>query len=443
MKVTLIRPNMGLSKGMPYEDKGRMEPLTLAIIAGQLPDHVEVACYDDRCETIPFDEPTNLALITVETYMARRSYEIAAEYRKRGVPVVMGGYHPTLVPEEAMEHADAVLVGQAEGILGPMLEDFAAGKLQRLYRGQLRPDLSGVRNRYEIFEGKRYLPIALTQFSRGCVNQCNYCATGTIFQQKHYWRPVDEMIDEIKRRGSKLVFFVDDNIVGHHGMAKELFRALIPLKIKWISQASLDFAADDELFDLMMRSGCQGLVVGFESLSPQNLAQMQKNCNSRDQYEATLAKIRSKGLMLWAAFLLGYDEDTPESIRATCDWALSHRFAFAAFNILTPYPGTPLYAQMKADGRLLYETWWLDPRYRFGDAVFQPAKCTPEELSRACNEARIRFNSVPSLLHRATDFRTNAKNLWSLATFMTYGPLFRQEMFAKLRMQLGYGRSAT
>lgn len=441
MKVTLLRPNMGLSRGTPYEDKGRMEPLTLAILAGQLPPQVEVACYDDRCERIRFDEPTDLAAITVETYMAQRAYEIAAEYRRRGVPVLLGGYHPTLVPEEAMEHGDAVLTGQAEGLLPAVLEDLAAGRLQRRYEGTLRPDLQGVRVRHEIFKDKHYLPIALTQFSRGCVNQCNYCATGTIFQQRHLWRPVDEMVEEIRARGTRLVFFVDDNIVGNHAIAKELFQALIPLKIRWVSQASLDFAADDELLDLMIRSGCQGLVVGFESLSPENLAQMQKNCNQRDRYEPLLEKIRAKGLMLWAAFLLGYDADTPESIRATCDWALSHRFAFAAFNILTPYPGTPLYAKMQEDGRLIYDRWWLDPRYRFGDAVFQPAHMQPEALSRACLDARIRFNSLPSLVRRASDFKTNAKNLWSLGTFMNYGSLFRQEMLAKIRMQLGYHRA--
>lgn len=440
MRLTLVRPNMGLSGGVPYADEGRMEPLTLAALAGLVPPDVDVRCYDDRLETVPFDEKTDLVGITVETYMARRAYEIAAEYRKRGVPVVLGGYHPTLVPDEAQEHADAIVTGEAEGVFERVIADFQAGRLQPRYGGEGQVNLAGQRNRWQVHAGKSYLPVALTQFGRGCTNQCNFCATGTIFKQRHHWRPVNEMVAELQERAWPFVFFVDDNIVGHHAAAKELFRALIPLKIKWIGQASLDFARDDELLDLMVRSGCQGLVVGFESILPENLALMQKNCNDRDQYDAALKKIRDKGLMLWAAFLVGYDGDTLESIEATVDWALSKRFAFAAYNILTPYPGTPLYERFKQEGRLLYDAWWTDPRYRFGDCVFQPVNMKPEELARAALAARLRFNSLPNIVWRATDFKTNAKNLWSLTTYLRYSPLFRKEMLRKVRMQLGYSR---
>ncbi len=440
MKLTLIRPNMGLSGGVPYADQGRMEPLTLAALAGLVPDGIAVKCFDDRLETIPFDEPTDLVGITVETYMARRAYEIAGEYRKRGIPVVLGGYHPTLLPEEAMEHGDAVVTGEAEGVFEKVIADFQAGGMQRIYRQNGSARLEGQKNRWQVHAGKSYLPVALTQFGRGCTNSCNFCATGTIFKQRHTWRPVDEMIAELKERAWPFVFFVDDNIVGHHAAAKELFAAMIPLGIKWVGQASLDFARDDELLDLMVRSGCQGLVVGFESILPENLAQMQKNCNDRDQYDAALKKIRDKGLMLWAAFLVGYDGDTKENVRATVDWALSKRFAFAAYNILTPYPGTPLYDTMQREGRLLYDKWWLDPRYRFGDAVFQPQNMRPEDLAKAALEARLRYNSLPNILWRATDFKTNAKNLWSLTTYLKYSPLFRQEMLRKVKMQLGYSR---
>jgi radical SAM superfamily enzyme YgiQ (UPF0313 family) len=191
--------------------------------------------------------------------------------------------------------------------------------------------------------------------------------------------------------------------------------------------------------ELMKRSGCAGLVVGFESVSPENLRQMDKNCNLNLQdYAPVIAKIRAIGFQLWAAFLIGCDWDDHASIRKTVQWAIDQKFCFAAFNILSPYPSTPLYEEMRSQGRLLYDKWWLDDRYHFGDCVFKPARMTPDELTEACFWARRRFNHPLSILQRALDFRTNAKDLWSLATYFAYNPLFRRELFKKHGMVLGY-----
>jgi len=442
VKITFIKPNMGLVRDKPYRDRGRMEPLTFAVLKGLTPPQHEVELFDDRFEAIPFDNPVDLVAINTEIYTARRAYEIADRYRRRDVPVVLGGYHATMIPEEAAAHADAVVVGDAEPVWETLLDDVAQARLQPRYQGALAatPQLQGVRTDWSIFKGKKYLPVTLAQFSRGCHNSCEYCATGAIYQQRHCTRPVAEVVRELEQADRKLVFFVDDNIVGDKRAATELFSAIRPLKLRWLGQADLSFAEDPAFMELMLESGCSGLVVGFESLSQDHLQQMQKRCNlGHPDYDDIVEAIRQAGLMLWAAFLLGYDGETAESVAATCDWALSKKFAFAAFNILTPYPGTPLYRRLQEEGRLLFDgRWWLHDDYRFGMAAFRPRDCEPEALTQACLDARRRHSSARQILRRAFDRKTHMKDLWSLATYAAYNPLFRDEMLKKHGMQLGY-----
>ena len=264
MKITLIKPNIGRLEHSLYVDEGRMEPLQLGVLAGLTPADTEVVLHDDRCEEIPYDDPTDLVAITVETFTARRAYEIAGEYEKRGVRVVLGGFHPTLAPEEAAQHADSIVRGDAETVWGRVIDDARRGDLRIEYRGEPGPPQPGRVPRRDLFRGKGYLPITLMQFGRGCRYGCRYCAISSFFCRHHHTRPVDEVVEEIESQNRRLIFFVDDNIVADHRAAKELFRALIPLKIRWVSQASLDMVDDPDLMDLMARSGCLGHVIGFE-----------------------------------------------------------------------------------------------------------------------------------------------------------------------------------
>ncbi len=442
MRITFIKPNMGLVRGEPYFDRGAMEPLTFAVLAGITPPEHEVVVVDDRFEPVPYDTPTDLVGINTEIYTARRAYEIADAYRARGVEVVLGGYHTTMIPDESAAHADAIVLGDAEAVWAEVVADAAVGRLQPRYRGQLAagPLLEGVRTDWSVFEGKHYLPVRLTQFSRGCPNSCEYCATGNLYAKRHATRPVAEVVRELERDGRKMVFFVDDNIIADRSAATELFQAIRPLKIRWLGQADVGFAQDPAFMELMLESGCSGLVVGFESLDPSHLARMKKSSALHlDSYDAIVDAIRQAGLMIWAAFLLGYDGETPDSIAATCDWALSRKFAFAAFNILMPYPDTPLYARLEAEGRLLYDgAWWLHDDYRFGSAGFHPSHCSPDELAQACLDARRKHSSVLNIARRAFDRKTHMKDLWSIATYMAYNPLFRDEMLKKHGMMLGY-----
>lgn len=445
MKVTFLRPNIGRLENGPYVDEGRMEPLTLGVLAAYTPSDVDCALYDDRMEDIPFDEPTDLAAITVELYNSRRAYEIAAEYRKRGVPVVMGGFQPTLVPDECLQHADAIVTGDAETIWPQVVDDARNGNLKRTYVGMTDcPQPGGVMTRRDLFEGKGYLPVSLVQFGRGCRFACDFCAITTFFERKQCVRPIQDVIAEVEDQDRNLVFFVDDNLVSDHEAAKDLLRALIPLKIRWVSQGSIDMTDDPELMDLVEASGCQGFVVGFESVQPDSVRGMRKACNLSkefrgwDRYARQVEVLREHHLQTWAAFTLGHDTDTVESIAETLQFAEEHKFCFAAFNILMPYPSTPLYTRLESEERLLWGgKWWLHPDYRFNHAAFLPKNMTPEELTEAVYLCRKRWNSMQSVFTRVWDFQTHLNSLYRLGTFLVYNKLYASETMTKHGMYFG------
>jgi radical SAM superfamily enzyme YgiQ (UPF0313 family) len=383
-----------------------MEPLPPAAIAGLTPADVDIRFYDDRMETIPYDEQTDLVAISVETYTAKRAYQIASEYRRRRVPVVMGGFHPTLCPDEVSEFADAVVVGEAEDTWPVLIDDFRHGRLERTYRAARRPSLKGLRPDRRIFRGKRYLPIGLVEAGRGCHFKCDFCAVQTVFNSTQTRRPLDEVLSEVAaiKDTKKLFFFVDDNITSNLSEAKQFFRALAPLKIRWVSQSSINAAHDEEFLSLLVESGCRGVLIGFESLDPAALAAMNKRFNAmKGGYETALANLRRHRLRLYGTFVFGYDPDTPDSFQRSVEFATEHRLYIAAFNHLTPFPGTPLYSRLAGQHRLLFERWWLDERYRYNMVPFQPAAMSPEALQRHCLAARRAFYAWTNIARRAID----------------------------------------
>lgn len=441
MKITFIKPNIGRREHSLYVDEGRMEPLMLGVLAGLTPPDVEVVLYDDRMESIPYDEPTDLVAITVETYTARRAYEISAEYRRRGIPVILGGMHVTLLPEEASQHADSIFIGDAETMWEQVVNDTRRGKLQPRYEGSPGiAQLSGTLPRRDLYDGKGYLPMSLMQFTRGCRFACSFCAVSKYFNKKHYIRRIDEVVREIAEQNRKFIFFIDDNIATNQKALSDLCQELIPLRIHWISQASLDVTKNTQLMQVMADSGCAGHVMGFESITPASLRDARKapNIPGFSNYDNEINVLREFGLQTWAAFTLGYDNDTVDSIQATMEFALKNKFTFAAFNILMPYPNTPLYHNLQKEGRLLYEgKWWLHPEYRFNQAAFMPQNMTPDELTDACHAARQKINSLYSLMYRFSDIKTNLKTLWRAASYWRYTTLFRKEVYKKHNMRFG------
>ncbi|MCL2814363.1 MAG: B12-binding domain-containing radical SAM protein [Oscillospiraceae bacterium] len=443
MKITLIKPTIGTKSRELYVDEGRMEPLQLGVIAALIPSDTEVALIDDRMEEIPFDDPTDAVMITVETFTAKRAYEISAEYRRRNVPVIMGGMHVRLAPEEVMEHCTSAVSGDAENIIPAIIGDLKANALKPLYQcGVADPPQHRLPARRDLFTGKGYLPVSLMQFSRGCIHGCSYCAGSVYFEKKHYCRAVDEVVAEIKAQKRKLIFFVDDNLVADVERAKELCRALIPLKINWVSQGTVGMVYDDELMRLIVESGGMGFVIGFESLNPGSLSLMNKDINKPqgvfNEYAREVGILRKYGLQTWAAFTLGHDTDTIENIERTLEWALKNKFTFAAFNILMPYPQTALYRQLEAEGRLLYGgKWWLHDDYRFNHAAFVPKNMTAEELTALSFYCRKRFNSPLSVLYRSFEPKTNMRTLKKFLTYWLYNPLFRKEVHKKQGLKFG------
>jgi radical SAM superfamily enzyme YgiQ (UPF0313 family) len=403
-RLTIVHPCVGRSRGMKrYIRTWLMECLPAATIAALVPPGVEKRFYDDRLEPIPFDEPTDLVAISVETYTARRAYQIASEYRRRGVPVVMGGFHATLCPDEVAQYADTLVIGEAEGIFERVIDDYRHSRPEPVYRAVSRPALSVTPDR-TIFRGKRYLPIRLVEFARGCRFRCDFCAIQSFFKATHNHRPVDHVLAEIERvrRRGQMIFFIDDNLTSGLAESRELLEALVPLGIRWVGQTAINAAHDDDLLDLMRRSGCQGVLIGFESLHADTLRQMNKSFNlMAGGPSAALANMRRHRLSVYGTFIFGYDHDTPQTIGETVDFAIDEGLFIAAFNHITPFPGTPLYQRMHAEKRLLYDAWWLDPRYRYNMIPFQPAAMTPADLGRECLYARRRFYNWSSIWRRA------------------------------------------
>jgi len=442
LKITLIKPTIGTKNHSLYVDEGRMEPLQLGVIAALIPPDIDVVLYDDRMEPIPYDETTDAVMLTVETFTAKRAYEIAEEYISRKIPVIMGGMHVRLAADEVMEHCDCAVSGDAENIIPQIIEDLKNGTLRKLYEcGIADPPQSGCPTRRDIFKGKGYLPISLMQFSRGCVHGCRYCAGSVYFDKNHYCRVVQEVVDEIKAQNRKLIFFTDDNIVANTEKAKALFRALIPLKINWVSQGTVNMVYDDKLMELIVKSGGMGFVIGFESINPDSIDLMNKSVNKEkgfDQYKEEVKTLRKWGLQTWAAFTVGHDTDTVESIKQTVAWALKNKFTFAAFNLLMPYPKTPLYEQLHSEGRLLYDgKWWLHNEYRFNHASFIPKNMTAQELTEISFYCRKKFNSPLSILYRMFEPRTNMRTLKKFIIYWVYNPLFRREVHKKQGLKFG------
>jgi radical SAM superfamily enzyme YgiQ (UPF0313 family) len=396
MRLTYIHPAIGRQRGdTRYIGTWQMEPLSVAALCGLTPAGVEQRFYDDRLEPIPYDEPTDLVAMSVETYTFRRAAQIASEYRRRGVPVVMGGFHATLRPEDAARHAEAVVIGEAESVWPRLLEDFRHGRMEALYRGG-DSGLERGRARYDrrLFRTKRYLPIGLVETARGCRFRCSFCAIQSFFERRAARRDVDGVLAELTELKSRqrFFFFVDDNFAGEPAAAKDFMRALAALKLRWVTQLSIDAAHDEEFLALARLSGCKGVLIGFESLDGANLKAMDKGFNAmRGGYGAALANLRRHGIRVYGTFTFGHDHDRAESFDEAADFALAHGFYLAAFNHLTPFPGTPLYARLEREGRLRYPAWWLDPAYRYNDVPFHPARLSHASVRSGCLRARRRF----------------------------------------------------
>ena len=432
MKITLIRPNM-----FNTVSRDAMQPLAIAALLSLIPKYIEVEFFDERVEVLPDYFETDLVAISVETFTARRAYQIAAKIRTTGIPVVLGGIHPTAMPEEALNYCDAVVIGEAEGIWEEVIEDLKNGNLKRIYSHEDKPSLKNIHFNRELFKDKKYTPIIPIQFGRGCKSSCEFCSVHAFFGKGIRHRPIEEVVSEIKQLKAKNIFFVDDNILINEGVTEELLEALIPLKIKWTSQASIDIVNNPKLLKLMKESGCMSLIIGFETMDDRNLKLMGKGINISNDYEDAIRILGDYGIMIYGTFIIGYDFDDTSTFNTIYDFAMNNNLMLANFNPLIPMPGTRLYERFEKEGRLIYEKWWLDSRYRYGDTVFIPKGMSAEDLAEGCYKSRIDFNKYSAIIKRLIASKSNHKNILNAGVFLGSNLISKREISNKQGVMLG------
>lgn len=357
----------------------RFSMLTSLAVAAAMPPDVETRIIDEEIEPIDFGADVDLVGISFMTYNAPRAYEIADRFRKeRGLPVIVGGYHPTFLPDEACQHADAVCVGEAEANLPRMIADLRAGKLAPIYRSP-PIDLAGMSfpNR-DMIRRRNYAPVDVIQATRGCPYHCSFCSIAAFSHSRLRTRPIEEVIAELTTLGRR-VLFIDDNLTADRAYAKALFAAMIPLGKRWFSQCGVGIGADDELLGLAAASGCRGLFIGLETLAQPGLRAWHKQSNVGQDYQALIAKIHRAGIAVVAGFVFGGDHDRPDVFARTLDFLLETNIESLQATRLTPFPGTPLFAEMDAQGRIFDKDW---SHYDFNHVVFEPLHMSVETLDQ-------------------------------------------------------------
>ena len=392
------------------------QQITMPYLAALTPPPWQVTHVDEEAEPVDFDARVDLVGITFHTPSAHHAYRIAARFRERGIPVVAGGPHVTLVPEEAARHFDTVFVGEAEGLWPQYLADFERGQAQKFYRPQEIPSLDHVPQAVKSLYHRRDHTNGVLFATRGCPNHCDFCTVAVMYKNQIRRRPVAQVAAEYASFKGKVIIFWDDNIAGDREYAKTLFRAITPYRKWWSSQASIHAGQDDEFLDLAARSGCKQLFLGLESISQASVNAVHKRFNQVEDYDRIIRKIHSYGIAVQAGIVFGFDCDTPDIFARTVDFLEQAGVQNATFNILTPFPGTRLFRQMEAEGRLLTRDW---DRYNSrADVVFRPKNMSPEELLAGLRWVNRRFYSLPSIARRLA--RSPAGLWWTLPLNLAY-----------------------
>jgi radical SAM superfamily enzyme YgiQ (UPF0313 family) len=383
----------------------RFPYLSLTMLAALTPADVEVSIEDENVQEINFQDRPDLVAISIITPLAKRGYVIADRFRQMSIPVVMGGFHATWMAEEASQHADAVALGEAEGVWPRVLEDFKKGAPQRFYKAGELAVLKGLPiPRRDLLKKGGYFFINTMQISRGCPFHCDFCSVTAFYGHTYRLRPLEEVRREVELllQGNEFIFFVDDNIIGNPAYAMDLFSLLKDFRVKWLSHASLNIAENDTLLRKAAGSGCYGLFIGFESLSQRTLQSYHKTSNQVHRYRDSIRKIHDQGIGIEGSFILGSDDDDVSAFHQVLEFCEENRIDAAVFAILTPYPGTRIYEQYVQEDRILSRDWDL---YDMGHVVFRPKKMTVEQLQEGHDWINRRFYSYPSMFKRFLPLR--------------------------------------
>ena len=401
MKLKLIMPRA--KRLARNSSRWLMPPFGLTMIAALTPKTFKVSLEDENVEELNLAEDVDLVGISSFTTNVERGYEIADIYRNRGTPVVMGGFHVSAMPEEALQHADAVLIGEAEKIWDTVLEDFQPGKMKGIYKAESFHSMEGLpRPRLDLlssaFSFRRPPFFGMVQTSRGCPYQCEFCSTSAFWGHKFRVRPTDEVVEEIRSLGTRFLFFVDDDIAGTPSNTKILLEKLIPLKTRWASQAGIGIAKDDELLSLAQRSGCKYLFVGFESVEEKSLEAVHKKQNKPSQYKELIRKIHDHGIVVQAAIVMGLDDDSNEVFQKIDSFLKEADVDIIQLNILYPYPGTKIRDRLQKEGRITSIHW---SNYMLGGVNYLPHGMSQQELYDGYTWLLKKNTSYGAILKRA------------------------------------------
>ena len=406
MKINLIAP---AHRKQNFKRYFQIAPLNLMMIASITPRDINVEILDENIDTIDYNSPVDLVGIGANTSEINRAYEICDEFRKRGIAVVIGGIHASALPDEAGEHADSVVIGEAEGLWEKVIDDFRKGTLAKFYKHETFPDISRLPlPDRAVLNKKRYLTRNVFQLSRGCPFRCVFCSVTEFFGNTFRVRNEDQVIEEIERMDGKFLIFVDDNIFGDPGYAARLLEKMIPLKKKWVSQCTLHLADNTRLLNLATKSGCMGMLIGLESISRDSLRASGKPINF-NKYKEMIQRIMDSGIGIDGSFIFGFDNEDTSIFERTLEFIAKIRLPAATFSILTPYPGTKLKEKLEEEGRIIDRNW---EHYNGTHSVFKPAKMTPDQLEEGRTWIKQEFYSYMNIFKRVGFFGDHLIYQW-------------------------------
>jgi radical SAM superfamily enzyme YgiQ (UPF0313 family) len=395
LKILLISPVADIEDKTPKAL--RIPQLALHLLKALTPDEHEVKLIEEETVDVNYDEDCDLVGLSCMTSNAPRAYEIAKEFKIRGKKVVFGGIHPSIFPEEALLYGDSVVVGEGEEIWATVVDDFKHNRQQKIYQGGASDFKNFPTVKIESTGPKSFVNVMPVLTTRGCPYSCEFCCVSSIYGKKVRHIEIDRVVENIVANKTKVYLFLDDNIIGNKKYAKELFKALIPLKINWVGQSSISFADDIELMKLARESGCYALFVGLESVMPGEISKLKKAKSEGESAEA-IKKMRGEGIAFHASVIFGFDSDTEDTFDYTLNFLLKNKVHSVSFNILTPYPGTPLFDQYKRENRILTYNW---KDYNHTQLVYEPKNMTAERFTEKYLLTKKEFYSFSSIMKRS------------------------------------------
>jgi radical SAM superfamily enzyme YgiQ (UPF0313 family) len=420
-KLLLINPVEKVKLSLAANIVVRVPPISLGYLATLTPSYWNIKIIDENIESMTFED-ADLVGITAMTSNAPRAYEISQQYRQKGIKTVMGGVHASMLPEEATRFCDSVVIGEAESVWQNLLHDFERNELKRFYRGERISLENIVRVRRDLYKSNGYKVKAAVETARGCPMDCEFCSVTTLYGRVYRHRPTKEVLDELEAIDSKNILFIDDNILGYGEKAEEraiqLFRGMIDrgLNKRWACQVGIDFVNNSEVLKFAKKAGCLAVFIGLESLNEEVLKDMHKVRNLRvgvRNYKEVIKKIHEHGIGISGAFVFGNDGDRKDVFQRTIEFILNTKMDGAQLSILTPLPGTRLYARLKQEGRLLHTNYPGDwKHYGFVEAVFRPKHMTAAELEDGVTQVYLNTTSRVTSLKRALNSVIFSRSLY-------------------------------